>query len=167
MSSFSADAILSELKGFQRDAVDHVMHRLYDAPNASGRFLVADETGLGKSVIARGIIARTIELLQNDDSVDRIDIVYICSNSDLASQNLRRLNVTGDPHIGLTSRLTLLARESHRLSGVPTAHGKPVNLVSFTPGTSFDMGSWRTGSGEERALLHIMLTDLLKLSKPQ
>lgn len=167
MNGFSAEAILSELKGFQRDAVDHVMHRLYDAPNASGRFLVADETGLGKSVIARGIIARTIERLQDDDSVDRIDIVYICSNSDLASQNLRRLNVTGDPHIGLTSRLTLLARESHRLSGVPTAHGKPVNLVSFTPGTSFDMGSWRTGSGEERALLHIMLTDLLKLSKPQ
>ncbi|MHA6670227.1 helicase C-terminal domain-containing protein [Homoserinimonas sp. A447] len=167
MNGFSADAILSELKGFQRDAVDHVMHRLYDAPNASGRFLVADETGLGKSVIARGIIARTIERLQNDDSVNRIDIVYICSNSDLASQNLRRLNVTGDPHIGLTSRLTLLARESHRLSGVPTAHGKPVNLVSFTPGTSFDMGSWRTGSGEERALLHIMLTELLSLSRPQ
>ena len=167
MNGFSADPILAELKSFQRDAVDHVMYRLYDAPNASGRFLVADETGLGKSVIARGVIARTIERLQNDDTVDRIDVVYICSNSDLASQNLRRLNVTGDPHIGLTSRLTLLARESHRLAVVPTAHGKPVNLVSFTPGTSFDMGAWRTGSGEERALLHIMLTDLVNLPKPQ
>ncbi|EPR75386.1 Helicase [Leifsonia rubra CMS 76R] len=167
MNDFSADAILSELKSFQRDVVEHVMHRLYDAPNASGRFLVADETGLGKSVIARGIIARTIERLQNDDTVDRIDIVYICSNSDLASQNLRRLNVTGDPHIGLTNRLTLLARESHRLAGTPIAGRKPVNLVSFTPGTSFDMGSWRAGSGKERALLHIMLTELLELSKPQ
>ena len=125
MNDFSADAILSELKSFQRDAVEHVMHRLYDAPNASGRFLVADETGLGKSVIARGIIARTIERLQHDDTVERIDIVYICSNSDLASQNLRRLNVTGDPHIGLTSRLTLLARESHRLAGTPTGGRKP------------------------------------------
>lgn len=167
MSDFSADAILAELKSFQRDAVEHVMYRLYDAPNASGRFLVADETGLGKSVIARGIIARTIERLQHDDSVDRIDIVYICSNSDLASQNLRRLNVTGDPHIGLTSRLTLLARESHRLAGTNSAGRKPVNLVSFTPGTSFDMGSWRSGSGEERALLHILLNKIVGLSKPQ
>ncbi|GAA1210862.1 hypothetical protein [Rhodoglobus aureus] len=167
MNDFSAEAILAELKSFQRDAVDHVMHRLYDAPNASGRFLLADETGLGKSVIARGIIARTIERLQNDDTVDRIDIVYICSNSDLASQNLRRLNVTGDPHIGLTSRLTLLARESHRLSGTNAAGRKPVNLVSFTPGTSFDMGSWRAGSGEERALLHIMLNEIGGLSEPQ
>ncbi|GHD81929.1 helicase-like protein [Salinibacterium amurskyense] len=167
MSDFSADAILAELKSFQRDAVEHVMYRLYDAPNASGRFLVADETGLGKSVIARGIIARTIERLQHDDSVDRIDIVYICSNSDLASQNLRRLNVTGDPHIGLTSRLTLLARESHRLAGTNTAGRKPVNLVSFTPGTSFEMGSFRTGSGEERALLHIILSELFGLSGPQ
>ena len=165
MSRFSANATLAELKSFQRDAVDHVMYRLYDAPKASGRFLVADETGLGKSVIARGIIARTIERLQDDDTVDRIDIVYICSNSDLASQNLRRLNVTGDPHIGLTSRLSLLARESNRLAGSQVNGRKPVNLVSFTPGTSFDMGSWRTGSGDERALLHIMLTDLLGLSK--
>lgn len=167
MSGFSAEAILAELKSFQRDAVDHVMYRLYEAPKASGRFLVADETGLGKSVIARGIIAQTIERLQDDDTVDRIDIVYICSNSDLASQNLRRLNVTGDPHIGLTSRLTLLARESHRLAGTSVEGRKPVNLVSFTPGTSFDMGSWRTGSGEERALLHIILTELLGLSHPQ
>ncbi|WP_166870836.1 helicase-related protein [Salinibacterium sp. ZJ450] len=164
MTGFDADAILAELKSFQLDAVEHVIDRLYDAPDSTRRFLVADETGLGKSVIARGVIARAIERLEADDTVDRIDIVYVCSNADLASQNLRRLNVTGNPHLGFTSRLTLLARESGRLAQLGSTGGKTVNLVSFTPGTSFDMGSSRTGSADERALLHVMLTEIFDLN---
>lgn len=148
--------ILSGLKGFQRDAVEHIVNRLYRSPGASGRYLVADETGLGKSVVARGVIASAIAELQDAEHVDRIDVVYICSNTDLAKQNLRRLNVTGDPHLGITSRLTLLALETRHLSAEPTVSGKRVNLVSFTPGTSFEMG-WQTGSQEERQLLHILL----------
>jgi len=158
---FDAEAVLSELKGFQRDAVDHVIHRFYGSAEASRRFLVADETGLGKSVVARGVIARTIEQLQHDDTVDRIDVVYICSNADLAQQNLQRLNVTGNPHLAFTSRLTLLALESRRLGGT-AIDGKVVNLVSFTPGTSFNNSSWLTGSKEERALLHVILDDELQ-----
>ncbi|WP_104177577.1 helicase-related protein [Cryobacterium sp. Y50] len=161
MTVFNAEAVLSELKGFQRDAVDHVIHRFYGSADASRRFLVADETGLGKSVVARGVIARTIEQLQHDDTVDRIDVVYICSNTDLAQQNLQRLNVTGNPHLAFTSRLTLLALESRRLGGT-AIDGKVVNLVSFTPGTSFNNSSWRTGSKEERALLHVILNDELQ-----
>lgn len=88
VTGFDVDAVLSELKGFQRDAVDHVIDMLYDAPDAGRRFLVADETGLGKSVVARGVIARAIEKLELDETVNRIDIVYICSNADLAQQNL-------------------------------------------------------------------------------
>ena len=160
MSVFDAEAILSELKSFQRDAVDHVIDRFYESADASRRFLVADETGLGKSVVARGVIARVIDQLENDDTVDRIDVVYICSNADLAQQNLQRLNVTGNPHLAFTSRLSLLALESRRLSGT-AIDGKVVNLVSFTPGTSFNNGSWRTGSKEERALLHVILNDEL------
>lgn len=163
MTGLDVDAVLSELKGFQRDAVDHVIDRLYSAPDAGRRFLVADETGLGKSVVARGVIARAIEILELDDAVNRIDIVYICSNADLAQQNLQRLNVTGNKHLAMTGRLTLLALQSRRLAGVRVDR-KIVNLVSFTPGTSFEMGTWRTGTGEERALLHVMLTDALHLS---
>lgn len=163
MTEFDASAILAELKGFQRDAVEHVIERFYRDEGGSGRFLIADETGLGKSVIARGIIARTIEELQYDAGIRRIDVVYVCSNADLASQNLRRLNVTGNQHIGITSRLTLLARESRRLANaqrVGGKHGKKVNLVSFTPGTSFDVKGWRAGSKEERAMLHLMLQEI-------
>jgi len=166
LTQLDVEAILSELKGFQRDAVDHVMDRLYESPDAGRRFLIADETGLGKSVVARGVIARVIERLETDDSVERIDIVYVCSNADLAQQNLQRLNVTGNRHLAMTGRLTLLALQSRRLAGVRVDR-KVVNLVSFTPGTSFDMGTWRTGTSEERGLLHVILCDALRLPEPK
>ena len=152
------DRVLAGLTGFQRDAVAHVIQRFYRDPEPGRRFLVADETGLGKSVVARGVIAEAIDELHADDSVDRIDVVYVCSNSDLARQNLVRLNVTGSDDIAFTSRLSLLALQSGRLIGAAAGGGKRVNLISFTPGTSFDMKGWRTGSKEERALIHALLT---------
>lgn len=163
MSGVDVEAVLAGLKGFQRATVDHVVDRFYGAgaENGSGRFLVADETGLGKSIVARGVIARAIEQLQTDDDVDRIDVVYVCSNADLATQNLRRLNVTGEDHIGMATRLTMLAKESHRLAEPSTLAGKKVNLVSFTPGTSFTDGGWRTGSAPERAMLTVILDGLV------
>ena len=159
MSMPDVERILAGLKGFQRDAVEHVIDRLYRAPTSSGRFLIADETGLGKSIIARGVIASAIAELQDAAHIDRIDVVYVCSSTDLAKQNLRRLNVTGDPHLGITSRLTMLALETRHLASDATLSGKKVNLVSFTPGTSFEMG-WQTGSQQERQLLHIILNGM-------
>ncbi|HEX4401010.1 MAG TPA: hypothetical protein VHZ98_06760 [Galbitalea sp.] len=162
MSQVNVDEVMAGLKEFQRDAVDHVIDRFYgNHPGASGRFLIADETGLGKSVIARGVIARAIEHLETVDDVKRIDVVYICSNVDLAGQNLKRLNVTDNPHIGMATRLTMLARESSRLSEAGGGIGKKVNLVSFTPGTSFSEGGFRQGSAEERAMITIILDQLV------
>jgi len=163
-SSVDAEAVLASLKGFQRDTVQHVFEQFYERPDCSGRFLVADETGLGKSVVAKGVVARAIEHLETDDSVDRIDIIYVCSNQDLAAQNLRRLNVTGERELGFTSRLTLLAKESARLQAPARHGGKKVNLVSFTPGTSFAEGGRRTGAAGERAMLTVILDQLFNRS---
>src|SRR5258708_3434141 len=71
--------IRNGLKDFQRDTVDYVFSRFYDAQDPTDRFLVADEVGLGKTMVARGLIARVIDHLW--DTMDRIDIVYICSNA--------------------------------------------------------------------------------------
>lgn len=161
MTSFTAAHVLDGLTPFQRDTVEHVIDRFYR--DGASRFLVADETGLGKTIVARGVIARAIEELKHDDSVDRIDIVYVCSNADLAAQNLGKLNVTGDTLHAFASRLTLLAKHSRHLR--PANGGgftKPVNLISFTPGTSFEKG-WRSGKAEERAMLYLLLEDVLDL----
>lgn len=164
---FDAAPIIRGLKGFQRDTVEHVTSQFF-GHTGSRRFLVADETGLGKSMIARGVIARTIEKLQDDDTVDRIDIVYVCSNAEIARQNLARLNVlqASDDRckpVESASRLTLLAKHSRRFARKAAGASKPVNFVSFTPGTSFDMG-WQTGTAEERALLFQLLEPCLALT---
>ena len=162
---FDAEPFLRPLTGFQRATVDHVTDRLYGA-GSSRRFLVADETGLGKSLVARGVVARTIEHLQDDPSVRRINVVYVCSSADLAQQNIRRLDVTGIRGLPIASRLTLLATHAHSLSKRRHQFVKPVNLVSFTPGTSFEMG-WQTGTVQERALLYLLVRGPLDLTGSQ
>ncbi len=112
-------------------------------------FLVADEVGLGKTIVARGLVARAINHLQHK-GVKRIDVIYICSNADIASQNIRRLNVTGRADFNLSSRITLLPLQLRQLNQ------NGLNFVSFTPGTSFDFGQ-RTGQAAERALLFRLL----------
>jgi len=89
---FDAGAALAQLKRFQRRTVDYVFDRLHGADPVR-QFLVADEVGLGKTMVARGVIAKTIEALWNRSK--RIDILYICSNQAIAAQNLNRLNVLG------------------------------------------------------------------------
>lgn len=162
MVKVDVNGVLAGLKKFQRDTVEHVFEQLYGDSSATGshKFLVADETGLGKSIVARGLIAKVIEHLSAEESAaDHINIVYICSNMDLAAQNLTRLNVTGDRHVSMTTRLTLLARETHRLAS-EEGGAKKVNLISFTPGTSFSQGGWRQGSAKERAML-VFFLDLI------
>jgi hypothetical protein len=156
MTRYDSTPIMAGLKDFQRATVAHVMDRFF-GPDPGDRFLVADETGLGKSVVARGVIAQMLERLQDDDRVDRIDIVYVCSNQDIARQNVQRLMVTsGESVVPLSSRLTMLAADIDKLTAAQPVEGKPLNLVAFTPGTSFDTGL-RTGKAEERAMLLLLL----------
>ena len=86
---------LGVLKDFQRNTVEYLFQRMYLDPNPATRFLVADEVGLGKTLVARGLIAKAIDWLRKED-VGRIDVVYVCSNSAIAAQNLARLNILED-----------------------------------------------------------------------
>ena len=149
-----AAPILAGLKDFQRNTVEYVFGRLYQDADASDRFLVADEVGLGKTLVARGLIAKAIEYLW--DKVDRIDIIYICSNVDIARQNIQRLNISGAEDFSLASRITLLPLQLHNLQS------NRINFVSFTPGTSFDLKS-SLGTAEERVLLYWLLNQAWQL----
>ena len=146
--------VLAKLKSFQLQTVDHIFGRMYADVDPSRRYLCADEVGLGKTLVARGLIAKAINRLQQE-GVDRIDVIYICSNAEIAAQNIRRLNVTGKDDFALATRITLLPRQLHRLTS------NDVNFVSFTPGTSFAMSS-REGRSEERAVLFRLLEHALQ-----
>jgi len=143
-------AIMSGLKDFQRTTVDYVFQRLYQDQDCVSRFLIADEVGLGKTLVARGLIAKAIDYLWDD--VERIDVVYICSNQEIARQNIDRLNITRQRQFQFASRATLLPISLQQL------RGNKLNFVSLTPGTSFSMHS-RTGVVWERAQLYYMIRD--------
>jgi len=162
MTTFDAAPAMAGLTGFQRRTVEHVMAQFH-GPQPSDRFLVSDETGLGKSLVARGVIARTIERLQVEPGRRQINVVYVCSNSDLAAQNLKRLDVTGGQHRRMPSRLSLLAKHTRELQPDAEFDGVQVNLVSFTPGTSFGKGH-QSGQVQERALLFLLLGTVVDLT---
>src|SRR4051794_15763592 len=131
--TYDFEHVYNGLKDFQLATVDQVFRRMYrDRPPAQ-RYLVADEVGLGKTLVARGLIARAIEHLSTRE--ERIDVIYICSNADIAKDNIRRLNVFPDRTFQPATRLTLLPRDLPELD----KHG--VNFISFTPGTAFDLGA--------------------------
>lgn len=142
-----ARSVLSQLKDFQRATVEHTVDKLF-GPEDVSRFLIADEVGLGKTMVARGIVAETIDRLW--DSKERIDIIYVCSNAQIAAQNLNRLNPLTDAPHQLASRITLLPLHLRDLDS------RQVNLIAFTPDTSLKPGN-RSGSAPERALVHHLL----------
>jgi hypothetical protein len=148
-------SVLKGLKDFQRKTVDYVFKRLYQDEKPARRFLIADEVGLGKTLVARGLIARAIDRLWNNN-VERIDVIYICSNSDIARQNINRLNVTGGEDFEIATRITLLPIYLKNLKK------NRLNFVSFTPGTSFNLQSG-LGKAEERALLYWLLNKAWRL----
>ena len=147
------DLVLSYLKDFQRDSADYAFRRLYRDPDAARRFLIADEAGLGKTLVASAIVAMAVDHLW--ETTERIDILYVCSNADIARQNLRRLNVVGQV-TAPPDRITLLPRHVRKLQG------NKANLIPLTPGTSFALRS-SEGRWEERVLLYWMIREAWSL----
>lgn len=150
----NVQAIMSGLKPFQQNTVNHVFRRLWLDADAVNRFLVADEVGLGKTMIAKGVAAQVIDhLWDSREQADRqITIVYICSNRQIAQQNLAKLAQLTEGQVQSNAdRLTMLPLT------MPQSSGARVRLVAFTPGTSLNFGT-STGVVPERVLLRRMLS---------
>jgi len=144
--------VFKRLKEFQVRTARHAFSRLYEAEGGSRRFLVADEPGLGKTLVAAGVIAQSIDHL-GEKGIRRIDVIYICSNQAIARQNVNRLkrdlDIDAKP---LAERVTLLP---HRLTNLD----EHINLIALTPGTSFNSAS-AEGIAEERVILFKMLSEI-------
>ncbi|MFV0318506.1 MAG: hypothetical protein ACK5O2_16280 [Microthrixaceae bacterium] len=154
-----ADVEFASLADFQRDSVEYVLSRFH-GKEPTRRFLVADEVGMGKTHVARGVIAGTIdELRKPENHIERIDVLYICSNASIARQNIAKLDVLGEGTRPLSTRITLLATQLHDLNRPREDGEKIVNLIAFTPGTSFQKGH-APGRVEERALLYALSKSL-------
>ncbi len=146
----AAESVLGGLKRFQRQTAEYAFHRLFKCADSSRRFLIADEVGLGKTLVAAGVIALAIDHLSALNT-PRVDIIYICSNQAIARQNIERIKhrLSIDTE-ALAERITLLPYRLRTLD-------QPVNLIALTPGTSFGSAQ-AEGVVEERVILFRMLT---------
>ena len=139
------------LSDFQRVTVDYLIKRMFDEGQC--RMLVADEVGLGKTWIAKGVIARAYEKWCNDPNKDRahFNVYYICSNQQLAAQNLIKVNFTKDRRcvVKEINRISMLALK-------PENEDVPVRIFSLTPDTSFNPRSSQ-GIRDERYILYAIL----------
>jgi hypothetical protein len=141
--------VLGQLKDFQQATARYAFERMYGGEDPVHRFLVADEVGLGKTHVAKGVIALAVDRLW--DTTRRIDVIYICSNAAIARQNINKLNVvSGAEEMTLASRITMLPVQ------VGNLNERKLNFVSFTPATSFDLRS-NLGMMDERAVLYRLL----------
>ena len=153
---------LKDLKPFQLASANHAYRHLI-AKNGSKRFLVADEVGLGKTYVAKGVIAlRILELLKQKQK--DITILYICSNQSIAAQNIKTLNIfknTKSDQVGksVSTRLTLFAKQDKNARKEIKTNLK-VQFFSFTSGTSFNLHS-STGIVEERLILLALCKKIL------
>lgn len=141
--------VLGQLRDFQVRTARYAFSRLYDGVDPALRFLVADEVGLGKTFVARGVVALAIDHLHRLGD-ERHDIVYVCSNGAIARQNLNRLNPTDQRIDEPVDRFSMLPLSSHRRAS------RAINLVAVTPSTSLRYGS-HAGRFPERALAYTML----------
>ena len=145
--------VKERLSDFQSATVEYVDHRFYE--DGQNRMLVADEVGLGKTWVAKGVIAKAFERWVNGGEQQKscMNVYYICSNKQLAAQNLSKLNFTGDNKciISQIDRISLLAIK-------PKDTEVPLHIFSLTPDTSFTERSVMGVKGE-RAIIYSILEE--------
>lgn len=146
--------VMDELKDFQRATVERIDY-LYRC--GQNRILVSDEVGLGKTLVARGTIAKFAKL-RKDENDDLVKIVYICSNSTIAEQNLDKLRIVNEIKVESTntSRLSMQHLNIFNEENDENVLNKYIQLIPLTPETSFKVSNSQ-GTVDERALMYAIL----------
>ena len=156
------DKVMDGLKDFQVATVDRIYH-LYKT--GQRRVLVADEVGLGKTLIARGTVAKLARLCRKNGN-DLFKVVYICSNEAIADQNLNKLRITRDDYSdsSSSSRLSMQHLNIFRQEYDKDYSDSYIQLIPLTPDTSFRTTKG-AGKASERALMFVILRRLPELRR--
>lgn len=154
------EKIMSGLKDFQQATVERIDY-LYQ--HKQRRVLVSDEVGLGKTLIARGTVAKLAKL-RREEGDDLVKVVYICSNAAIADQNLRKLRVTHELKTESTSssRLSMQHLNIFKQENDSDLLDRYIQLIPLTPETSFRMTAG-AGTVSERALMFVHLKRMPEL----
>ena len=152
--------IMSGLKDFQQATVERIDY-LYR--HNQRRVLVSDEVGLGKTLIARGTVAKLAKL-RREEGDNLFKVVYICSNAAIADQNLRKLRVTHEAKTesASSSRLSMQHLNIFKQENDAELLDRYIQLIPLTPDTSFRMTAG-AGTVSERALMFAHLKRMPEL----
>ena len=77
-------------KEFQKATADRIEEIFREGKQK--RVLLADEVGLGKTIIAREVIDR-VRQIRSDVHDDMFRVVYVCSNINIVHQNTKNLGM--------------------------------------------------------------------------
>ena len=156
------ERIMSGLKDFQQATVNRIDY-LYR--HGQRRVLVSDEVGLGKTLIARGTVAK-LAILRQEEGDNLVKVVYICSNAAIADQNLWKLRITRELRTESTSssRLSMQHLNIFKQENDADLLDRYIQLIPLTPDTSFRMTAG-SGTVSERALMFAILRRLPELSQ--
>ena len=148
------NAVMDGLTPFQRSTVEHIAD-LY--AHEQRRVLVADEVGLGKTLIARGVISKIARLREHEGD-DLVKVAYVCSNASIAAQNISKLRIDGDVKLASagSSRLSMQHLKIAQERGDEELKARYIQITPLTPSTSFSINSG-TGTMHERALILAVL----------
>ena len=139
-------------KDFQQATADRIVQVFRGGQN---RVLLADEVGLGKTIVAREVVRQVAQWHKEEQGDVPFRVVYICSNVNIASQNASKLGIQNQLKVS-ESRLSMQHLKLYQSAG--RGHDD-TQLIPLTPGTSFTMTSG-CGSQEERALMYAHLRRL-------
>ena len=151
------ETVMGELKDFQRATVERIDYLYRHGQN---RILVSDEVGLGKTLVARGTIAKFAKL-RRDEGDNLVKVVYICSNATIAEQNLDKLRIVNELRAENThtSRLSMQHLNIFNQENDQNVLNRYIQLIPLTPETSFKVSNSQ-GTMNERALMLAILRRL-------
>ena len=159
-----SNSTTKKAKEFQLATANHI-EQIFRSGRQK-RVLLADEVGLGKTIMAKEVIDR-VRTMRTEVHDDMYRVVYVCSNINIVQQNTRNL---GMEQLNISeSRLSMqhlvIQEQVAKLKETPGkyredgnyADGKmPELLIPLTPATSFSMQQGY-GNMNERALMFCMV----------
>ena len=160
------DATWNKLEDFQKATVNYTMEQFFN--QSRDKMLIADEVGLGKTIVSRGIISKMYEKHHAKFSEEPFNVIYICSNQAIAKQNIEKLNfLQGNAAKNIVDyssnddRITALAYKPKEIN-----REFNIRIKAFTPGTSFDQNT-TSGRSDERVLLFRLVHEYSELKNFQ
>lgn len=137
-------------KDFQEATAERIVELFRSGHN---RVLLADEVGLGKTIVAKTVVEKTGVWRKEINDPDYV-VVYICSNAGIANQNCGKLGIDKKYRVSISEgRLSM-----QHIMLAESMQNSNVRLIPMTPATSFQMKSG-VGTAPERALAYSVLSE--------